>query len=442
MNDARERILHHVARMGLHRAYEVGGAVRDGLRRLAEPFAAKDVDIAVVGNTFEELLALCRAEGSAAELVVARQRVGVRLTAPWTPREGVEFALARTEVSTGASRHQFAIDTHPGVTIEEDLARRDFTVNAIAREVGSGALIDPFGGARDLRAGVLRTVSERSFPEDPLRVLRGLVRCARDELVPEPTTAAQMRAWAADPRRYLGHAVDEASTGYRWYGDVPLSPERVYQELRKLLAARHAAHALRIARDTGVLAVLLPELQDSIGFDQRSRYHDMTVDEHTFHVLDHACAVGAPETVRLAALLHDCGKPATAWGWLTDGRACRPRSSAAPAAERRPARCTSTRGRATRRAAPTRSRAPSARSGRCCGSPRRPRSARRWCGSCASTCTATTTRSPRSPRARASVARAASCSASAPTPSRSCCCCAAATGPASARRSPTAGTPS
>ena len=284
MNDARERILHHVARMGLHRAYEVGGAVRDELlaELRGEPFAAKDVDIAVVGNTFEELLALCRAEGSAAELVVARQRVGVRLTAPWTPREGVEFALARTEVSTGASRHQFAIDTHPGVTIEEDLARRDFTVNAIAREVGSGALIDPFDGARDLRAGVLRTVSERSVPEDPLRVLRGLVRCARDELVPEPTTAAQMRAWAADPRRYLGQEVDEASTGYRWYGDVPLSPERVYQELRKLLAARHAAHALRIARETGVLAVLLPELRDSIGFDQRSRYHDMTVDEHTF----------------------------------------------------------------------------------------------------------------------------------------------------------------
>ena len=297
----------------------------------AGAFAAKDVDIAVVGNTFEELLALCRAEGSAAELVVARQRVGVRLTAPWTPREGVEFALARTEVSTGASRHQFAIDTHPGVTIEEDLARRDFTINAIAREVGTGALIDPFGGARDLRDGVLRTVSERSFPEDPLRVLRGLVRCARDELVPDPTTAAQMRAWAADPRRYLGQEVDEASTGYRWYGDVPLSPERVYQELRKLLAARHAAHALRIARETGVLAVLLPELQDSIGFDQRSRYHDMTVDEHTFYVLDHACAVGAPETVRLAALLHDCGKPATAWGWLTDGRGV-------PAAEFRPRR--------------------------------------------------------------------------------------------------------
>ena len=264
-------------------------------------------------------------------------------------------------------------------------------------------------------------MSERSYPEDPLRVLRGLVRCARDEFVPDPTTAAQMRAWAADPRRYLGQEVDEASTGYRWYGDVPLSPERVYQELRKLLAARHAAHALRIARETGVLAVLLPELQDSIGFDQRSRYHDMTVDEHTFYVLDHACAAGAPETVRLAALLHDCGKPATAWGWLADGRAVPAaefEASPGGGATHGPS-CTSTRGRATRRAAPMRSRAPSARSGRCCGWPRRPRSARRWCGSCASTCTATTTRSARSPLGRVSVARGASCSASARTPSRS-----------------------
>ena len=190
--------------------------------------------------------------------MVARQPIGVRLTAKWTPREGVEFALARTEVSTGASRHQFAIRAHPDVTIEQDLARRDFTVNAMARDIDTGALIDPFGGAEDLRNGILRTVSERSFPEDPLRVLRGLARCARDNLVPDRTTREQMRTWAQDPRRYLGEEIDEASVGYRWYGDVPLSPERVWQELRKLLAGRYAAGALRIARETGVLEVLCP----------------------------------------------------------------------------------------------------------------------------------------------------------------------------------------
>jgi tRNA nucleotidyltransferase (CCA-adding enzyme) len=339
----RERILAHVRQMGLPSAYEVGGAVRDGL--LAEwhgqPFDPKDVDIAVVGTTFGELLQRCRAEGTASELVVARQPIGVRLTAKWTPREGVEFALARTEVSTGASRHQFAIRAHPDVTIEQDLARRDFTVNAMARDVHTGALVDPFGGEADLRAGVLRTVSERSFPEDPLRILRGLARCARDGLVPEPGTREQMRAWGRDPRRYLGEEIDEATIGYRWYGDVPLSPERVWQELRKLLAGRHAAHALRIARETEVLGVLLPELRESIGFDQRSRHHDLTVDEHTLHVVEHACALDAPESVRLAALLHDCGKPATAWGWVRDGRgghrsADAAEFEAAPRSERKP----------------------------------------------------------------------------------------------------------
>ena len=156
-----------------------------------------------------------------------------------------------------------------------------------------------------------------------------------------------------------------------------------------------------------MLAVLLPELRDSIGFDQRSRYHDMTVDEHTFAVVDHACAVGAPETVRLAALLHDCGKPATAWGWVADGNGgyrAAPATefhatpAAGAAAGRRPAALLC--GPQTPGVARTRSREPNARSVRCCGSPRRPRCARRWCGSCASTCTATTTRSPGSPLAR------------------------------------------
>jgi tRNA nucleotidyltransferase (CCA-adding enzyme) len=150
-----------------------------------------------------------------------------------------------------------------------------------------------------------------------------------------------MRAWARDPRRYLGEDMDEASTGYRWYGDVPLSPERVWQELRKLLAGRHAAGALRIARETEVLAVLLPELREAIGFDQRSRYHDLTVDEHTLHVVEQACAAGAPESVRLAALFHDCGKPATAWAWLSDGRggyraAAAPEFEASAPSERKP----------------------------------------------------------------------------------------------------------
>jgi tRNA nucleotidyltransferase (CCA-adding enzyme) len=222
-------------------------------------------------------------------------------------RGGIELAPPRREVSTGPGRHDFAIVVDPTATVEEDLGRRDFTVNAMARRLSDGTLVDPYDGRRDLDAAVLRAVSPTSFAEDPLRIVRGLRLISQLGLEPDADTLAQMKREARSVRLVSGERIGGglAADGMG--------------ELSKLLMGREPARALRIARDTGVLAELLPEFKPAIGFDQESRHHDMTVDEHTFEVVQAAAAHRFPLRVRLAALFHDLGKPAVAWRG-TDGR--------------------------------------------------------------------------------------------------------------------------
>ena len=283
-------------------AYVVGGAVRDELLGLE----SKDADFLVPGVDIDGLRELLAPHGRADELTVAGRAVGVR----FYPRDsvlrdrvpgGIELAPPRREVSTGPGRHDFEIVVDPSATVEEDLERRDFTVNAMARRLSDGSLVDPYGGREDLERRILRTVSANSFAEDPLRLVRGLRFIAELGLEPDEHTLAQMRDEAESVRLVSGERVGGglASDGMG--------------ELSKLLLAAQPAKALRIARDTGVLVALLPEFERSIGFDQESRYHDLTVDEHTFEVLQAAAAAGAPLRVRLAALFHDLGKPHVAW---------------------------------------------------------------------------------------------------------------------------------
>jgi tRNA nucleotidyltransferase (CCA-adding enzyme) len=258
-------------------AYLVGGAVRDELIGLE----SKDADFVVPGVDYDGLRRALEPHGRVEELEVAGRRVGARLypddravraAAP----AGIEFAPPRTERSTGPGRHDFEIVADPNLSIEDDMARRDFTVNAIARHLDTGQLVDPFGGAGDLERRVLRAVGPRSFAEDPLRIVRGLRLVSQLGLTPDESTLRQMR--------------DEA-------GNVGLvSGERLGDELSKLLLGTHPAKALRLARDTGVLDVLLPEL-------------DPTLDRHTFEVVQATADAGAGLAVRLAALLHDSGKP-------------------------------------------------------------------------------------------------------------------------------------
>ena len=291
----------YVAHLGLD-AYLVGGAVRDELLGLQ----SKDADFLILGVDIPALHEALAAHGRVEDLIVAGRTVGVRLY----PRDrdlrsvapaGIEFAPPRREQSTGPGRHDFEIVVDPSATVADDLGRRDFTVNAMARHLGDGRVVDPFDGVGDLERRRLRTVSPRSFAEDPLRIVRGLRLVSQLGLEPNEETLEQMREEA--------RAVALVS-GERLGGGLAADG---MGELSKLLLGREPRRALRLARDTGVLVELLPEFVKAVGFDQESRYHALTVDEHTFAVVQAAADAGMPLRVRLATLFHDLGKPHVAW---------------------------------------------------------------------------------------------------------------------------------
>jgi tRNA nucleotidyltransferase (CCA-adding enzyme) len=262
------------------RRYLVGGSVRDRLLGIE----GGDRDWVVVGVTPEEMLA----QGF--------QPVGKDFPVFLHPQSKEEHALARTERKTAPGYHGFAIHADPSVTLEQDLERRDFTVNAIAQDE-HGALVDPFGGARDLEARVLRHISP-AFTEDPVRILRGARFLARFEplgFTLAPETLALMRAMV------------EA-------GEVDhLVAERVWQELSKLLAAPRPSAGLQLLRDCGALAKLLPEVDALFGVEQRAEFHpEIDAGVHTLMVCDMAAKL-APGNDRIgfAALVHDLGKALT-----------------------------------------------------------------------------------------------------------------------------------
>jgi tRNA nucleotidyltransferase (CCA-adding enzyme) len=283
----------YVRSLGLD-AYLVGGAVRDELLGLD----SKDADFLVLGVDHEELRTLLEPHGRVEDLEVAGQRVGLRL---W-PRDkqirelapsGIELAPPRRERSTGPGRHDFEIVVDSSATVEDDLARRDFTVNAIARRLADAELVDPFRGQDDLDDRVLRTVSERSLAEDPLRLVRGLRLVSQLDLAPDDQTLRQMQDEAASVRLVSGERI-----GGGLHADG-------MGELSKLLLGSRPAKALRLARDTGVLVALIPEFAPAIGFDTQSARQGATLDEHIFAVVE--CAPRSLP-VRLAALLHDLAK--------------------------------------------------------------------------------------------------------------------------------------
>jgi tRNA nucleotidyltransferase (CCA-adding enzyme) len=297
----RREIEDYVRSLGLD-AYLVGGAVRDELLGLD----SKDADFLVPGLDTEGLRRALEPHGRVEDLVVAGRLVGVRLH----PRErgirtlapaGIELAPPRAERSTGPGRHDFEIVADPSISVEDDMRRRDFTVNAMARRLETGEIVDPLGGRADLERRVLRTVSRQSFREDPLRIVRALRFVSQLGFEPDEELLAQMREEAPTVKLVSGERVGGglAADGMG--------------ELSKLLLGREPARALRLARDTGVLVELLPEFRRAVGFEQESRFHDLTVDEHTFAVVQAAADAGFSLQVRLAALFHDLGKPRAAW---------------------------------------------------------------------------------------------------------------------------------
>ena len=223
-------------------AYVVGGAVRDELLGIPP----RELDFVVPGVDHAGLRALLEPHGKVEDLVVADQSVGLRLL----PRDraartlqpaGIEFAPPRVERSTGPGRHDFEIVADGGVTLEQDMERRDFTINAIARRLETGELLDPLGGREDLTRRSLRTTSPTSFRDDPLRIVRGLRFVSQLGFEPDGDTLRQMHDWAPQIRYVSGERIGGglAADGMG--------------ELSKLLLGGHPAKALRLARDAGVL---------------------------------------------------------------------------------------------------------------------------------------------------------------------------------------------
>lgn len=259
------------------KTFLVGGAIRDEL--LGLPVVERDW--VVTGATPQELLK----EGYT--------QVGGSFPVFLHPKSRDEVALARTERKQGHGYHGFSVDFHPDVTIEEDLERRDLTVNAMARD-DAGVLVDPYGGQRDLKDRVLRHVSP-AFAEDPLRVLRVARFAAR--FAPQGFT---VHADTLELMREMTAA-----------GEIDhLVPERSWREIHRAMGSARPSTFIRVLRDCGALRVLLPEVDALYGVPQNEKWHpEIDTGIHVEMAMD--IAAGAHPDVIFAVLLHDLGKGLT-----------------------------------------------------------------------------------------------------------------------------------
>lgn len=257
--------------------YIVGGAVRDALLGLP----VNDRDWVVVGATPQQLIAM------------GFLPVGKDFPVFLHPETREEYALARTERKTAAGYHGFVFHAEPNVTLEQDLARRDLTINAMAQDT-QGRIVDPFGGRRDLHERVLRHVTD-AFREDPVRILRVARFAAR---------FADFRV-APETMQLMRGMVDA--------GEVDaLVAERVWQELARGLMENKPSRMFEVLRGCGALARLLPEVDRLWGVPQRADYHpEVDTGVHLMMVLDMSARLATPLPVRFACLTHDLGKGTT-----------------------------------------------------------------------------------------------------------------------------------
>ncbi len=269
--------------------YLVGGAVRDALLGLP----VKDRDWLVVGASPQQMLD------------AGYMAVGKDFPVFLHPRTKEEYALARTERKTAPGYHGFSLHAAPDVTLEQDLARRDLTINSIAAyeqpesisgvfNLENAVLTDPYGGQRDIAAKVLRHVTN-AFREDPVRILRVArfaARFADFSLAPETLALMREMVQAGEVRALVA--------------------ERVWQELSRGLMEAKPSRMFELLRDCGALAVLLPEVNALWGVPQRADYHpEVDTGVHVMMVLDMAAQLNAPLAVRFACLTHDLGKATT-----------------------------------------------------------------------------------------------------------------------------------
>jgi tRNA nucleotidyltransferase (CCA-adding enzyme) len=274
-----------VRELGAGNVYSVGGRVRDEvLAQLGRPqHGPPDLDYLVICVPYDEIVQTLASHG-AAELVGASFGV-IKFSRAGTT---IDIALPRRERSSGTHHRDFEVESSPDIPLTEDLSRRDFRMNMMARDVATGELIDPYRGVHDLREGLLDILKEEVFAEDPLRILRGAQFAARFDLKPTERTREAMTKAA-----YLTPSV---------------APERIADELTKLLTkARHPSIGLELLREVGALEHVMPELLEGWAIEQ-NEFHRYTVYDHSLRSCDEA----PPKLeLRLAALLHDVGKPRT-----------------------------------------------------------------------------------------------------------------------------------
>jgi len=266
------------------RVFVVGGAVRDAMLGNTP----KDIDLMVQGldgDSIEQALSgLGKVDFTGKQFGVYRFRSGA---------SEVEIALPRTEISTGPGHQDFMVTTDPFLSPDSDLARRDFTGNAMAYEPATGTLLDPHGGVGHLNDKTLALVNDKAFEDDPLRIVRALVANARHGLEPDDKLKQALK----DNAHRVKH----------------LPGERVQAELDKLLTSPDPTNAIKLAEESGLIDYLFPELSDSVDFDQKNPFHDLNVFDHTMMVLQAMSKMSNDPDMRLAALFHDSGKPESFW---------------------------------------------------------------------------------------------------------------------------------
>jgi tRNA nucleotidyltransferase (CCA-adding enzyme) len=267
-------IIEKILRAG-GRIYLVGGAVRDSVMGLIP----HDRDYCVTGLTAEQFVQMFPdAEIAGKDFPVFRIN-------------GAEYALARTEKKNGIGYRGFEVFASPSVTIETDLGRRDLTINAMAIDMATGAIVDPFGGVKDIRDKTIRAASP-AFDEDPLRVYRAARFAAKFGFTVEPGTIRLMAS--------LRHELDA------------LSAERVFEETRKALNTEHPSLFFKTLAQAGVLDIHFKEIAALISVPQLEKYHpEGDAFEHAMNVLDRARSLTDRAEVVFAALVHDLGKALT-----------------------------------------------------------------------------------------------------------------------------------
>jgi tRNA nucleotidyltransferase (CCA-adding enzyme) len=268
------------------KVYAVGGAPRDALQGRVP----NDIDLMVSGLPAVDVEHILNKLPG--HMVYAGKNFGVYHY--YHPNgDHVEIALPRSDDYSGGSRAKAKITTDPNLSVEDDLKRRDFTANASAVDLDTGEFIDPHGAADDIKRGALRTTHPNAFWEDPTRLIRALTMHSRFGLKPDEQTRHEMEA--------NGHMLNGESA------------DALNKSFTKLFESDNPAAGIRLAKDTGLLQHLLPELHEHWDYDQKNPHHKYSLGEHSLQVLDNVSRLTNDPDVRLAALLHDIGKPISAW---------------------------------------------------------------------------------------------------------------------------------